>query len=245
MSQSPCLQRNSGRARISGYSMIPIGYTQCKTGIAIRSTCRCNDIGTGIPTTIKFKPIAIRSDGSFPSRRNIGKNIYHIFINLVLSQLYIRFTHSEHILPVVYHVFYLITIIGDQSHLKIGHYRIRFQCFLFIIITGARHFCNTDDIFMISQQRQVFYIFSRLSCLGEIHPIISCRRFSGTPSSYNQTHSVFTARSSVIATGIIYGSRGFESIDVADIGRIACYKMIIGRIDAHFLIIGNRNIKIT
>ena len=143
------------------------------------------------------------------------------------------------------HVFYLITIIGDQSHLKIGHYRIRFQCFLFIIITGARHFCNTDDIFMISQQRQVFYIFSRLSCLGEIHPIISCRRFSGTPSSYNQTHSVFTARSSVIATGIIYGSRGFESIDVADIGRIACYKIIIGRIDAHFLIIGNRNIKIT
>ena len=45
--------------------------------------------------------------------------------------------------------------------------------------------------------------------------------------------------------GIIYGGRGFESIDVADIGRIACNKMIIGRIDAHFLIIGSRNIKIT
>ena len=82
---------------------------------------------------------------------------------------------------------------------------------------------NGNDVFMVSLQRQIFHLFSRISGFGEIHPV-KCRFTSTDLSFHNQASSIFTARFSVLSrtTGIPC-RQGLKCINLPIVGCVTIY----------------------
>ena len=225
--------------------MCPFGkerYTQLDLSIFICLSYRCKNPITF--TVVEFKPIIIRHSGCFPPSGYISKDIYNITIVLELGHLDFRFTHPKHILPIVYHVLYLVTIIRYQAHFQVRQHRVGLQCFLITFITDPRNFRYINHIFVVPQQRQILHCFPYTSDFGKVHPIESSGYISNSLSTNYQTNSILTRSISVfICTTGIYRCRSFESINISFIRCIAIYRMPIRNIYPHLLFIIARDIR--
>ena len=217
VSQTPCCQRNSSLTLNTYSFIIKIRNLQFELGIIVRNA-RCR-----IGSTFKFEPVAPCSNGGLPATGIVSKNVYGITIILVLSYSNLRFTHSEHILPIVDYIFDLVTVIVYQPEFKVGHDCIRCQRLAKTFITDSRRLSNGNDVFMVSLQRQIFHLFSRISGFGEIHPV-KCRFTSTDLSFHNQASSIFTTRFSVLSrtTGIPC-RQGLKCINLPIVGCVTIY----------------------
>ena len=217
MSQAPCRQRNSSLTLKTYSFIIKIRNLQFELGIIVRNA-RCR-----IGSTFKFEPVAPCSNGGLPTAGIVSKNIYGITIILVLSYSDLRFTHSEHILPIVDYIFDLITVIVYQPEFQVGHDCIGCQRLSKTCITGSQRLGNGNDVFMVSFQRQIFHLLSYISDFGKIHPV-KCRFTRTDLSFHNQASSILTARFSVLSrtTGILC-RRGFKGINLPIVGCITIY----------------------
>ena len=217
VSQAPCRQRNSSLTPNANIFIIKIWNFQFELGIIVRNA-RCR-----ISSTFKFEPVAPCSNGGLPAAGTVSKNVYGITIILVLSYSDLRFTHSEHILPIVDYIFDFVTVIVYQPDFKVGHDCIRCQRLAKTFITGTQRLSNGNDVFMVSLQGQIFHLLSCISVFGKIHPV-KCRFTRTDLSFHNQASSIFTARFSVLSrtTGIPC-RQGLKCINLPIVGCVTIY----------------------
>ena len=217
MSQASCRQRNSSLTLNTYIIIIKIRNLQFELGIIV-CNARCR-----IDSTFKFEPVASCGNSGFPTTGTISKNVYGIAIILVLSYSDLRFTHSEHILPIVDYIFDFVTVIVYQPDFKVGHDCIRCQRLAKTFITGTQRLSNGNDVFMVSLQGQIFHLLSCISVFGKIHPV-KCRFTRTDLSFHNQASSIFTARFSVLSrtTGIPC-RQGLKCINLPIVGCVTIY----------------------
>ena len=208
MSQTSCRQCNSCRTSLPGSSFIKIRKPEHELRILICSACRCL---YKFAPDIELKPISLRHS-RFPATGSIGKNVYGITVILVLCHLDFRFSHTEHILPIVHYIFHLVAVVVYHPEFQIGHDGIGSQCLPQTCVTGTQSLCDADDVFMIPFQRQIAYLFSLLAGLSKVNPVESRRTVIYLPF-HNQANSLLAAHIIIFRhTAGIHCRSSFEGV---------------------------------